>query len=82
MTPDYQYPPIEYTINVEDVELDCHFDYEPEELNYPDAPNVYPCMNLLKAYIGKVDIAHILMQSVVDELCEIALKKYTSESDL
>jgi len=38
-------------------------------------------MNLVNAYCDKVDIAHILMQSIVDHICEEALTQFNSESE-
>ena len=72
-----------YTFNceVEGVELDCLLEYEPEELNHGEAPDFPACMNLVNAFCEKIDIAHILMQSIVDHICEEALKQFNSESD-
>jgi hypothetical protein len=70
MTPDlYQ-----YKCEVEGVELDCKLEYEPAEENYPDAPDIEECMNLVNATTNGVDIAHLLMQSIVDHICESALQ--------
>jgi hypothetical protein len=68
-------------VEVEGVTLVCFLEYEPEELNYGDAPDVPECMNLLSASCGDIDIAHILMQSIVDHICEEALTQLNSESD-
>jgi hypothetical protein len=38
-------------------------------------------MNLVNAYCDKVDIAHLLMQSIVDHICEEALVMFNSESE-
>ena len=70
-----------FTCEVEGVTLVCFLEYEPEELNYGDAPDVPECMNLLSASCGDIDIAHILMQSIVDHICEEALTQLNSESD-
>ena len=70
-----------FTCEVEGVTLVCFLEYEPEELNYGDAPDVPECMNLLSASCGDIDIAHLLMQSIVDHICEEALTQLNSESD-
>ena len=70
-----------FTCEVEGVTLVCFLEYEPEELNYGDAPDVPECMNLLSASCGDIDIAHILMQSIVDHICEEALTQLNSESE-
>ena len=70
MTPDlYQ-----FNCEVEGVELQCKLEYEPAEENYPDAPDIEECMSLVNATTNGVDIAHLLMQSIVDHICESALK--------
>jgi len=70
-----------FTCEVEGVTLVCFLEYEPEELNYGDAPDVPECMNLLSASCGDIDIAHLLMQSIVDHICEEALTQLNSESE-
>ena len=70
-----------FKCEVEGVTLVCFLEHEPEELNYGDAPDVPECMNLLSASCGDIDIAHILMQSIVDHICEEALTQLNSESD-
>jgi hypothetical protein len=64
----------EFNCEVEGVELNCKLEYEPAEENYPDAPDIDACMNLVNAYTNGVDIAHLLMQSLVDHICESALE--------
>ena len=39
------------------------------------------CMNLVNAFCGDIDIAHLLMQSIVDHICEEALVMFNSESE-
>lgn len=68
-------------VEVEGVTLVCFLEYEPEELNYGDAPDFPACMNLVNAYCGDIDIAHLLMQSIVDHICEEALTQFNSESE-
>jgi len=70
-----------FKCEVEGVTLVCFLEYEPEELNYGDAPDVPECMNLLSASCGDIDIAHLLMQSIVDHICEEALTQLNSESE-
>ena len=70
-----------FKCEVEGVTLVCFLEYEPEEINYPDAPDIDECMNLVNAFCEKIDIAHILMQSIVDHICEEALTQFNSESD-
>jgi hypothetical protein len=77
MTPDLY----KFNCEVEGVELRCKLEYEPPEENYPDAPDIEECMNLVNATINGVDIAHLLMQSIVDHICESALTQLNSESD-
>lgn len=70
-----------FNCEVEGVKLTCHLEYEPEELNHGEAPDFPECMNLVNAFCEKIDIAHILMQSIVDHICEEALTQLNSESD-
>ena len=70
-----------FNCEVEGVELTCHLEYEPEELNHGEAPDSPACMNLVNAFCGDIDIAHILMWSIVDHICEEALTQLNSESD-
>ena len=77
MTPDlYQ-----FNCEVEGVELQCKLEYEPPEKNYPDAPDIDECMNLVNAFTNGVDIAHLLMQSIVDHICESALEDMKENSN-
>lgn len=69
-----------FKCEVEGVTLVCFLEYEPAEINYPDAPDIDECMNLVNAFCEKIDIAHILMQSIVDHICEEALTQLNSES--
>jgi hypothetical protein len=68
-------------VEVEGVTLVCFLEHEPEELNHGEAPDFPECMNLVNAFCDKVDIAHILMQSIVDRICEEALTQLNSESE-
>ncbi len=71
----------QFKCEVEGVELDCRLEYEPLEENYPDAPDIEECMNLVNAYTNGVDIAHLLMQSIVDHICESALEDMKENSN-
>ena len=68
-------------VEVEGVTLVCFLEHEPEELNHGEAPDFPECMNLVNAFCEKIDIAHILMQSIVDHICEEALTQFNSESE-
>ena len=69
---------------IEDVELVCFLEYSPEEKGSVDSygapyePNIDECMTLNNAYIAgtDVDIAHIILQSMVDHIEVSALEKY------
>ena len=67
-------------VEVEGVTLVCFLEHEPAELNHGEAPDFPACMNLVNAFCEKIDIAHILMQSIVDHICEEALTQFNSES--
>jgi len=71
----------QFNCEVEGVELQCKLEYEPPEENYPDAPDIEECMNLVNAYTNGVDIAHLLMQSIVDHICESALEDMKENSN-
>ena len=68
-----------FNCEVEGVELTCHLEYEPAEFNHGEAPDFPACMNLVNAFCDKVDIAHLLMQSIADHICEEALTQFNSE---
>jgi hypothetical protein len=69
---------------IEDVELVCFLEYSPEEKGSVDSygapyePNIDECMTLNNAYIAgtDVDIAHMILQSLVDHIEVTALEKY------
>jgi hypothetical protein len=69
---------------IEDVELVCFLEYSPEEkgsvdsLGSPYEPDFEECMTLNNAYIADtdVDIAHMILQSMVDHIEVTALEKY------
>ena len=69
---------------IEDVELVCFLEYSPEEKGSVDSfgapyePNIEECMTLNNAYIAgtDVDIAHMILQSMVDHIEVSALEKY------
>ena len=69
---------------IEDVDLICFLEYSPEEkgsvdsLGSPYEPDFEECMTLNNAYIAgtDVDIAHMILQSMVDHIEVSALEKY------
>jgi hypothetical protein len=74
----------EYKAIVEDVDLVCFLEYSPEEkgstdsLGAPYEPDFEESMTLNNAYIAgtDVDIAHMLLQSLVDHIEISALEKH------
>jgi hypothetical protein len=74
----------EFKAIVEDVDLVCFLEYSPEEkgstdsLGAPYEPDLEESMTLNNAYIfgTDVDIAHMLLQSLVDHIEVSALEKY------
>ena len=73
----------EFACSVEDVDLICFLEYSPEEkgsvdsLGSPYEPDYEECMVLNNAYIAgtDVDIAHMILQSLVDHIEVSALEK-------
>jgi len=69
---------------VEDVDLICFLEYSPEEKGYTDSygapyePDIEECMTLNNAYIAgtDVDIAHMILQGLVDHIEVSALEKF------
>ena len=69
---------------IEDVELTCFLEYSPEEKGSTDSygspyePDLEEGMMLNNAYIAgtDVDIAHIILQSMVDHIEVSALEKF------
>ena len=74
----------EFSCSVEDVDLICFLEYSPEEKGYRDSygapyePDIEECMTLNNAYIAgtDVDIAHMILQSMVDHIEVSALEKF------
>ena len=74
----------EFPCSVEDVDLICFLEYSPEEkgstdsLGSPYEPDLEEGMMLNNAYIAgtDVDIAHIILQSMVDHIEVSALEKF------
>jgi hypothetical protein len=74
----------EFACSVEDVDLVCFLDYSPEEKGSTDytalpyEPDYEECMTLNNAYIAGtvVDIAHMILQSLVDHIEVSALDKF------
>jgi hypothetical protein len=75
---------LEINIECEGVDLVCHFDYTPAESGSKDSmgllyePDLVAECTLASAYVGDVDIAHLLLQYLVDDLEATALE-YTKE---
>jgi hypothetical protein len=73
----------EFACTVEDVDLVCFLDYSPEEkgstdsLGSPYEPDYDESMTLNNAYIAgtDVDIAHMILQGLVDHIEVSALEK-------
>ena len=78
----------EFKAIIEDVELTCFLEYSPEEKGSTDSygspyePDYDECMTLNNAYIAgtDVDIAHMILQSLVDHLEVSALAKYKDKT--
>ena len=74
----------QFECSVEDVDLVCFLEYSPEEKGYRDSygapyePDIEECMVLNNAYIAgtDVDIAHMILQSLVDHIEVTALEKF------
>ena len=74
----------EFECWIEDVCLTCFLEYSPEEkgsvdsLGSPYEPDFEECMTLNNAYIAgtDVDIAHMILQSMVDHIEVSALEKF------
>ena len=74
----------EFECWIEDVCLTCFLEYSPEEkgsvdsLGSPYEPDFEECMTLNNAYVTNtdLDIAHLLLQSMVDHIEVSALDKY------
>ena len=74
----------QFECSVEDVDLVCFLEYSPEEKGYRDSygapyePDIEECMVLNNAYIAgtDVDIAHMILQSMVDHIEVTALEKF------
>lgn len=75
---------LEINIECEGVDLVCFFEYTPAESGSKDSmgllyePDTVAECTLASAYVGDVDIAHLLLQYLVDDLEATALE-YTKE---
>ena len=77
----------QFDCSVEDVDLICFLEYSPEEkgstdsLGSPYEPDFEECMTLNNAYIAgtDVDIAHMILQSMVDHIEVTALAKFNDQ---
>jgi hypothetical protein len=78
---------IEFKCELEGVDLVCHLEYIPEELGSLDSrglsnePDYSESMELVNAYIKgtDVDIAHLLLQYLVDHITTTALEDFKNE---
>jgi len=74
----------QFDCEIEGVDLICFMEYYPEEIGSVDSygspyePNIDECMSLNNAYIAgtDVDIAHMILQGLVDHIEVSALEKY------
>jgi hypothetical protein len=77
----------QFDCTVEDVDLICFLEYSPEEkgsvdsLGSPYEPDLDESMTLNNAYIAgtDVDIAHMILQGLVDHIEVSALEKYNDQ---
>jgi hypothetical protein len=77
----------EHACTVEGVDLVCHLEYIPSEYGSKDSmgllyePDTEQSMDLVNAYVAKtdIDIAHLLLQYVVDEITNNALKELQND---
>jgi hypothetical protein len=82
MTPECPGGLIEFACEVEGVDLVCFLEYYPAEFGSKDSmglnyePDQDEGMDLVNAYITgtDIDIAHLLMQSLVDHITTVALE--------
>jgi hypothetical protein len=83
MTPECPKGLFEFGCEVEGVELVCFLEYCPAEIGSKDSfglayePDQDESMDLVNAYITgtEIDIAHLLMQSLVDHITTTALEQ-------
>ena len=86
-TPDCPKDLFQFACCIEDVELTCFLEYSPAEKGSTDSygaayePDLEESMTLNNAYISDtdVDIAHMLLQSLVDHIEVSALEKYNDK---
>jgi len=77
----------QFDCTVEDVDLICFLEYSPEEKGSVDShgspyePDLDESMTLNNAYIAgtDVDIAHMILQGLVDHIEVSALEKYNDQ---
>jgi hypothetical protein len=78
---------LEYHCDIEGVDVVCFLDFTPEEFGsrdhygLPNEPDYPETMELVNAYVKgtDVDIGHLLMQSLVDELTTQALEDFKND---
>jgi hypothetical protein len=75
---------LELNLECEGVDLVCFFEYTPAESGSKDSmgllyePDTIAECTLVSAYVGDVDIAHLLLQYLVNDLETTAIE-YTQE---
>jgi hypothetical protein len=83
MTPECPNGLIEFACEIEGVDLVCFLEYFPSEFGSKDSiglayePDQDESMDLVNAYIAgtDIDIAHLMMQSFVDQITSTAMEK-------
>jgi hypothetical protein len=77
----------EYACDVEGVELVCHLEFIPSEYGSQDSmgllyePDTEQDLDLVNAYVAgtDIDIAHLLLQYLVDDITNNALKELQND---
>ena len=62
----------EFNIFIEGVWLVCHFEYEPAERGTAYEPAIDQMLILCSAYVGDVDIIHLLKEDIQMEITHLA----------
>jgi hypothetical protein len=71
----------EFTLTYEGVEMVCHFEYEPAERQTESEPGSDLLLLLQYAYVHGVNIAHLVLESAVMEIEELALIALENQDD-
>jgi hypothetical protein len=78
---------IQFECDIEGVDLVCYLEYTPyekgslDERGLPNEPDIEENMELVNAYVKNtdVDIAHLLLQYLVDHITETALEDFKND---